>query len=412
VLYRSPWQLQGPAVDPTGQRVAVLEGWASDRGLVAGRVRLVELESGESRELADPSDLSSVAWRDEHSLWCAGWSAMGSLHGVIRLDGTAALERDDAVLGPSSFLAQIVPSPHRSLLASIRETVGVPPEVVLRKAEGGAWQPLTSFNQGHAYPDYPEVREVAWQGADGLPIEGMLLLPPGHTQPGAMVVSVHGGPTWSVKHAYDPGYALPLAAAGCAVFLPNYRGSVGWGQDFTRRNLADPGGAEFEDILRGVDRCIADGIADPARIGITGVSYGGYMTAWAVATSTRIAAAVMVSGISDLLSCQYACNHGFCETMLGGGLTDEATRRLFIERSPLVHVAGAATPTLILHGREDLCTPLGQAEEFYRALAHHGVVAEMVVYPREGHGFQERGHHHDAWRRAVAWFDRHLRENR
>jgi dipeptidyl aminopeptidase/acylaminoacyl peptidase len=317
------------------------------------------------------------------------------------------------MVGPSSFHARIVPSPDGSALASIRETVGQPPEVVLREVgEGHPWRPLTTFNRGHACPDYPEVREIAWQGADGLPLEGLLLLPPGGARPAAMVVSVHGGPTWSVKHAYDPGHALPLAAAGYAVFLPNYRGSVGWGQAFTRKNLGDPGGAEFDDILRGIDRCIAEGIADPDRIGITGVSYGGYMTAWAVANSERFGAAVMVSGISDLLSCEYACNHAFCATMMGGRVTDEAARRLFVERSPLVHVAGAVTPTLILHGRDDLCTPLGQADEFHRALAHHGVATELVVYPREGHGFQERDHHHDAWRRAIAWFDRNLQENR
>ncbi|MGH6918278.1 MAG: alpha/beta hydrolase family protein, partial [Geminicoccaceae bacterium] len=416
VLYTSPWQLQGPAVDPSGRRVAVLEGWASDRGLVAGTIRLIDIESGDSRELAADrlSDLASVRWRDADSLWCAGWSAMGSLHGIVRLDGSASIERDEAVLGPSSFLAQVLPSPDQAALAAIRETVGEPPEVVLRGVANPAWQPLTSFNAGHAaaFPDYPEVRQVAWRGADDLPLEGLLLLPPRRREPSAMIVCVHGGPTWSVKHAYDPGHALPLAAAGYPVFLPNYRGSVGWGQDFTRKNLADPGGAEFDDILRGIDWCIAAGIADPARIGITGVSYGGYMTAWAVATSDRFAAAVMISGISDLLSCHYACNHDFCAIMLGGALTDDAVRRLYIERSPLVHVAHAVTPTMILHGRDDLCTPLSQAEEFHRALADHGVATELVAYPREGHGFQERGHHHDAWQRAIAWFDRHLQENR
>jgi dipeptidyl aminopeptidase/acylaminoacyl peptidase len=98
--------------------------------------------------------------------------------------------------------------------------------------------------------------------------------------------------------------------------------------------------------------------------------------------------------------------------MIDGALTDDRARQIYIERSPLIHVARARAPTLILHGRDDLCTPLGQAEEFHRALADHGVATELVVYPREGHGFQERGHHLDAWQRAVAWFDRHLQGER
>jgi dipeptidyl aminopeptidase/acylaminoacyl peptidase len=153
---------------------------------------------------------------------------------------------------------------------------------------------------------------------------------------------------------------------------------------------------------------VADGVADPGRVGITGISYGGYMTAWAAATSDRFQAAVMISGISNLLSCHYACNHAFCEFIVGGPHWEAEPRRLMIERSPMVHVSRTSTPTLILHGREDLCTPLGQAEEFYRALADQGVETELVIYPREGHGFQERAHQLDAWQRIVAWFNRHL----
>ena len=87
-----------------------------------------------------------------------------------------------------------------------------------------------------------------------------------------LVVDIHGGPTWAAKHAYNPGFALPFAAAGYAVFLPNYRGNIGWGQDFARLNIGDPGGAEFADILAGVDWCVAAGIARADRIGVNGGS--------------------------------------------------------------------------------------------------------------------------------------------
>ena len=231
---------------------------------------------------------------------------------------------------------------------------------------------------------------------------------PSGDPPFPTVVMIHGGPTWSCKYGFDPGYALPLAAAGFAVFLPNYRGSTGRGQAFTRLNVGDPAGAEFEDIVLGVDHCVALGVAVPGRIGVTGASYGGYLTGWAVCTTDRFAAAVMVSGIVDMLSCHLTCNHAFSEFIFEGDHRDPRSLERFMDRSPITHVAGAKTPTLILHGSEDRCTPLGQAEELYQALVLNGTPTELVVYPREGHGFRERDHAADAQRRTVAWFERYL----
>ena len=227
-----------------------------------------------------------------------------------------------------------------------------------------------------------------------------------------MIVDIHGGPSWTAKYAFNPGYALPLAAAGYAVFLPNYRGNTGWGQDFARLNIGDPGGAEFQDILLGIDTCIAEGFADSERLGVTGASYGGYMTAWAVATTNRFKAAVMVSGIANQISSHYSCNHDFHAFINGGPLSDPRNRQVALDRSPLMRLDKPTTPTLILHGDDDRCTPLGQAQEFYAALVERGVTAELVVYPREGHGFQERGHRRDATMRTVAWFDRYLGKDR
>jgi dipeptidyl aminopeptidase/acylaminoacyl peptidase len=254
---------------------------------------------------------------------------------------------------------------------------------------------------------------VRWQGKDGLALEGLALLPRDRTPgPLPMIVDIHGGPTWAAKYAFDPGFSMPFAAAGYAVFLPNYRGSAGWGQPYARLNIGDPGGAEFEDILAGIDHCVSEGFAAPDRLGVTGASYGGYMTAWTVATTHRFKAAVMVSGISNQWSSHYSCNHDFGEFIVGGPLKEERFRQLAVDRSPLFRLDRPATPTLIIHGEADRCTPLGQGQEFYSALLERGCAAELVVYPREGHGLQERAHRLDAWQRTVAWFDRYLRRER
>jgi dipeptidyl aminopeptidase/acylaminoacyl peptidase len=417
ILHQSPWQLQGPTADPTGRRIAFIEGWSSDRGLVAGSIRILDLESRRVTTLADDglSNVTAIAWRDPGSLWFAGWARLGSTYGVIRLDGTVEWqEHEDAVIGPTSFLAQISPAPNATGFAAVREAVGVPPEIVFKRTPKSRWLPVTTFNidLARGFDSYPEVRAVMWAGAGGLAMEGLVLLPrdraPG---PLPLVVDIHGGPTWSAKHAFNPGFALPFAAAGFAVFLPNYRGNVGWGQAFARRNIGDPAGDEFADILAGVDWCVESGIARPDRIGVTGASYGGYLTAWAVAATDRFRAAVMVSGIANQWSSHYSCNHDFSAFITGGALTEERLRRLAIERSPLARLDRPTTPTLIIHGSEDRCTPLGQAQEFYAGLVERGASAELVVYPREGHGMQERAHRLDSWRRAAAWFDRHLRRD-
>jgi dipeptidyl aminopeptidase/acylaminoacyl peptidase len=418
ILYRSPWQLQSPSVSPSRQRVAFVEGWSSDRGLVAGELRVLELGSGAVTTLAasEQSNVTALEWRDDESLWLAGWSRLGSVYGVVGLDGGFEwLERENAILGPTSFLAQIFPAPDRTGFAAVRETVGAPPEVVFKSSAKSQWTGVTALNVGIAddFPDYPDVREVRWQGKDGLALEGLALLPRDRTPgPLPMIVDIHGGPTWAAKYAFDPGFSMPFAAAGYTVFLPNYRGSAGWGQPFARLNIGDPGGAEFEDILAGIDHCVSEGFAAPDRLGVTGASYGGYMTAWTVATTHRFKAAVMVSGISDQWSCHYSCNHDFGEFIVGGPLKDERFRQLAIDRSPLFRLDRPMTPTLIIHGEDDRCTPLGQGQEFYSALLERGCTAELVVYPREGHGLQERAHRLDAWRRTVAWFDRYLRPER
>lgn len=415
LLYAPKWQLQCPAAAPSGKRIAFVEGWSSDRGLVAGEVRIFDLDSGALHTLtADgQSNISALQWRDDESLWVAGWAGLGCLYGILRLDGTFEwCDREDAVVGPNSFLAAIVPAPDGTGFAAVREAFGAAPEIVYRSSQKSAWRPVSALNGAVAkdYPDYPEMREIRWTGKDGLKLEAIALLPR-NRQPGPlpMVVDIHGGPTWSTKHAFNPGFALPYTAAGFAVFAPNYRGNTGWGQPFSQLNIGDPGGAEFDDILTGIDQCIAEGFADPARLGVTGASYGGYLTAWAVAMTSRFKAAVMVSGISNHWSCHYSSNHDFGEFIVGGPLAREKFRKLAIERSPLFRLDKPTTPTLILHGIEDRCTPLGQGQEFYNALMERGVPAELVSYPREGHGFQERAHQQDAWQRSVAWFHHYLR---
>nr|WP_246461852.1 S9 family peptidase [Mesorhizobium sangaii] len=415
ILHRARWQLLAPAADPSGKRIAFLDGWSSDRGLVASEISILDIATGKIITVAPGgmSSITSMKWRDDDSLWFTGWSRLGSVYGVTHLDGSVEwMTQEDAIIGTRTFSAGITTAPDIKGFAAVRESDGAPPEIVFKSgAKASAWSVVSNLNRDVArdFNAYPEVRAVAWKGADGVELEGLVLLPrDGAKGPRPTIVDIHGGPSWAVRHAYNPGDALPFATAGYAVFLPNYRGNVGWGKAFGMLNVGDPAGAEFQDILAGLDRCVTAGISDPDRLGITGASYGGYLTAWAVATTNRFKAAVMVSGFANQLSSHYSCNHDFHAFINGGPLSEERFRRVAVDRSAITRLDRPTTPTLIMHGEGDRCTPLGQAQELYAALLERGVESELVVYPREGHGLRERDHQLDAWRRMIGWFDRYL----
>ncbi|MFZ6874373.1 S9 family peptidase [Undibacterium sp. Di27W] len=418
VLHTPVWQLQGLAASPDGCKLAFVEAWASDRGLVAGDMSMLDLQSGQVSVLGceRQSNLTSLQWLSSNSLCFAGWDRLGTVYGVMSADGEIEWQqREDVALAENGYTARVIASADGKMIAAVRESVGMPPEIYWKRLHEPEWTRISELNPHvmSAFPDYPEVRHLTWQGKDGLALEGLLLLPRHRASaPLPMIVDIHGGPSYANKHSFNPGHALPYVLAGFAVFLPNYRGNTGWGQDFARMNLGDPAGAEFADIQAGIDHCIALGFADAERLGVTGSSYGGYLTNWAVATTQRFKAAVSVSSISSHVSCHYVCEHDFHAFINGGPLTEAANMQIAVERSPLMqmHKHDPFTPTLFIHGREDRCTPVSEAQQFYAGLREHGVTTQLAIYPREGHGsFREPAHRIDSWVRRVAWFEKYLK---
>jgi dipeptidyl aminopeptidase/acylaminoacyl peptidase len=167
------------------------------------------------------------------------------------------------------------------------------------------------------------------------------------------------------------------------------------------------GGGDLQDILTGVDALVADGIVDTDRVAITGGSYGGFMSSWAITQTDRFAAAMPFAVVTDWTSFHYTTNIGHFDALfLQGEPTDPDGP--YPKWSPVFHAQNARTPTLIIHGEDDLCTPLPQATEFYNALVEAGCEVELVIYPREGHGWSEREHQIDAWNRVQAWLETHV----
>lgn len=268
-----------------------------------------------------------------------------------------------------------------------------------------------------------KLRQVSWgsqerlsyRAADGLDLDGLLILPPGATRadgPFPLVTLIHGGPydryaDQFMLNWYPSGQWL--ATGGCAVFLPNPRGGQGHGHEFAAMVAGAVGGDEWTDITSGIDMLVAAGIADPERLGIGGWSHGGFMSAWAVGQTGRFRAAVMGAGISDWGMLAATGEEGILEAGLGGSAGWEGVGpHRHDQLSPVSFASKIATPVLIVHGEDDTNVPLGQATYFHRALRHFGVEHEFVVYPREGHRIQERNHQLDLLRRVRTWFTRWL----
>jgi dipeptidyl aminopeptidase/acylaminoacyl peptidase len=269
----------------------------------------------------------------------------------------------------------------------------------------------------------PELADIEWgsqerlsyRAADGLELDGLLLLPPGKTRadgPFPMITNVHGGPYYRWSDQFELHWAIGpqwLAHAGYAVFLPNPRGGMGHGHEFAASVAGAVGKDDWTDITTGIDLLVADGIADPERLGIAGWSQGGFMTAWAVGQTDRFRAAVVGAGISDWGSQVGVGEWGRYDMGLAGtaGWDGPGPYR-HDELSPVSYASRVRTPVLIVHGEQDTNVPLGQAQYFSAALRHFGVEHEFVVYPREGHGLREREHQLDVLRRVKDWFDRLL----
>jgi dipeptidyl aminopeptidase/acylaminoacyl peptidase len=301
------------------------------------------------------------------------------------------------------------------VFAAVRASAASPQEVWAAAPDAAgapAWKQVSNLNPQVVRYTLGETRELRWQAPDGLELRGQLVLPVGYQegQRVPLIAWVHGGPAWLWMHGFYGASRQPaqlFANHGYAVLLANPRGSTGWGVGFTEANIGDFGGRDYDDIIGGVDHVIAQGIADPDRLGIAGWSYGGFISAWAITQTDRFKAASVGAGIVNWRSF-----HGVAEI----GSWDAISLRadpyelggIYDQRSPLTHIRNARTPTLILHGADDNIVPASQSYELFRALKDQGVPTELVIYPREPHGFRERAHNLDRLRRYLDWFARYL----
>ncbi len=348
---------------------------------------------GDYRWQADGSILAAVETGFKTALYRIGMDGKGSV--VPNLE-----------TNPASFDAN-----NSGVLTVVGQTATSPRELWVSDKSGKFTQ-VTNFNDAAGKLGLVKPEMVEYKSFDGVKIESELFTPKDFVagKPVPLVVLIHGGPTgrWDAGFGgIGSSWAQMLASRGYAVLLPNVRGSTGYGWQFLASNRGDWGGGDFKDALAGVDEAVRRGVADDSRVGIAGWSYGGFMAMWSVTQTNRFKASVAGAGLSDLASEFGTEDSPWYDEWFYG--TPYENLAAFQKNSPITFVKNAKTPTLIIQGENDATDPIGQSQQFYRGLKRYGVETDLVLYPRESHGFTEEKHIIDYLNRLMNWFDRYLK---
>jgi len=254
-----------------------------------------------------------------------------------------------------------------------------------------------------------DMEEVHFQSKDGTPIEGFIVKPPAFTaeMKYPALLRIHGGPVAQFSKSFNFEAQL-FAANGYVVIMVNPRGSSGYGQDFSRAIFADWGNKDVQDVLAGVDYAISQGYVDPDRLGVGGWSYGGMMTNYVIATTTRFKAAISGAG-GALWTAHWGHDHYQREYVAELGVpwrNREIWERISF---PFYNVEKITTPTLYMGGALDWNVPIIGSEHMYQSLRQLGRKTELVVYPGEHHGIRTPSYQKDRLERYLAWYGKYVK---
>jgi dipeptidyl aminopeptidase/acylaminoacyl peptidase len=409
-LFVAADQVSVPRSSPSGNRWSVLSGLQSDRGLPAGELVVGDGARPGGAVHTQGIHVTDQRWLDEATVLVAGLRGLSTVfatidvdHGVVRelwSGSETSGEHFPEVAAVQGSAALVVMESHRS-----------PPTLGLLEQDGFRGV-LSADGPGAAYQvrQAGETTAIRWTSSDGQEIEGLLTVPEGAPEGRLPVVlQVHGGPTHAVRDTWagrDPQVSC-LVARGYAVLRPNPRGSTGRGAAFAEAVRGDMGGLDVDDLVSGVQHLVDVGLADPRRLGIAGISYGGFMASWVPTRTDIFAASVARSPCSDWLLQHLTSNIAeFDVRFIEGDPFDPASQ--YAARSPLRYADRIRTPLLLTAGLDDLATPPTQAQVLYSALRERGVETRLVLYPEEGHGVRQPLTLVDQCARMVEWFDRHL----
>lgn len=371
----------GPGLD-----VIIRERW--DHG-APDDLWLFAADGSRRRNLTESWDLmpGTPEWSPDGSMLYFTAGIGGDSH-LFRLTvATGAVEQvthGDGRIGSASFSADM------TRFAYVGQDATEPGEVFVAPVGGSATQ-LTSVNAALlAELDLRTPVRLEFESLDGTPVEGWVLPPVGYVEGDGrrwpMVLNMHGGPHGAYGNSFSFDFHLQ-SGKGYFVLYTNPRASTGYGEAFRWGTWGSWGDEDYDDVMAGVDAALARFPVDPERMGVTGYSYGGYLTNWVITQTDRFAAAVTGAGISNWMS-DYAVADipRTKETEFFGTPWEEDGLKNLLASSPIVHAAGVSTPTLFVHGESDHRVPIEEGEQMYMALQKQGVPAKMIRYPDSYHG--------------------------
>lgn len=404
-------QIAAPHWSPDGSKIGFLGGLMSDEGFDGGDIFVIPAGGGQTRNITEglKATPTGLQWRNNETiLYTESLDGGGAIATLNLSNGeTEVIWKGGQELHQDGNFPNLSIARDGVTSAAIRSTWEAASEICAGAI--GDWKALTRGN-AEQKPRWGKAESITWQN-EANRVQGWLLYPEHFdaSKRYPMVVSIHGGPS-GVRSASWPSVHFDMsvmASLGYFVFFPNPRGSYGEGETFTRANIRDFGGGDLRDILAGVDTVVKKVPIDDARIGVTGWSYGGYMTMWTVTQTNRFRAAVAGAGIADWLS--YYGENSIDEWMIpffGASVYDDP--QVYVKSSPITYIKQVKTPTLVVVGERDGECPSPQSFEFWHALKAENVPTELVVYPGEGHSFHDSKDRLDVLHRTADWFDKYL----
>jgi dipeptidyl aminopeptidase/acylaminoacyl peptidase len=412
-LVKTDGKLGMMAWSPDGKKLAYLGAMRRSDPLPQ-RIWIADTETGATLDITPDGYEGTpewISWIDDNTVLFN--AVEGTLTALNRIPANGGAITRIAGGGAEVFRSISYDARKRTFAAAVN-TRNHPNEVYTGTFADGRFNRVTRHNAFLNSVTFGRQSTIEWPGADGLTIQGVLVLPTDYRegQRYPLAILPHGGPEgvsmdgWNTRALYP---AHVLAANGYVVLKPNYRGSAGRGSHFAMANHRDLGGKEFEDVLLGIDHLDRRGLIDPKRVGMSGTSYGGYFSAWAgTRHSDRFAATITFAGLSNWISFTGTTDIPYEMSDVHWDLWWFDNPGQYWDRSPVAHLNGASTPILVAHGLADIRVHPEQSLQLYNFLKIKDIPTGLVMYPREPHGLLERANQLDFMHRMLDWFNAYL----
>lgn len=414
-----------PAWSPNGETIAFFAERPMNArgGYEDAHIWLVSRSGGDQRDLMTHLDRTLAAVQPDYHFSAGAtpiWSPDGQTLYFVSAEHGAnavfalAIEAGDCwrVSTTDADIAALQGVAGGQRLVGVAATATQPYDLFTVPCGGGELQPLVATNQALlAEVSIAPTERITFTGPDDWEIEGWLVRPLQAERPYPLILHVHGGPYSAWGHSFY-FQAQALAGAGYASLYINPRGSKGYHLAFTE--AADWGEKDFLDLMAGVDAVLATGEVDPQRLGITGISYGGFMTNWALGHTERFAAGVSVNGVSNMVSMSGTSDVGalWLGVQYGRFWESEETWQFYRSRSPITYVGNISTPLLLLQSENDYRCPIEQGEQLFSALCARQQTVELIRFPNASHAIASTAslhHRYFQWKLTLDWFEKHIK---